>query len=161
MKENEYDFYGNPISGEESVGQNQENAGNYVGGIVGNNVEEKANSIGMTLENPGFTGFQGGVFGNTENVSEAESQNGYVGGFVSSSKSEKTGLPAKVSLWSKIKSFLFQEIDLHQEVTIKLTPKEEKVLTEVHDFLFQEISWKGVKDFLFQDITFGKKKKNG
>ncbi|MBR3133033.1 MAG: hypothetical protein IKG42_03030 [Clostridia bacterium] len=159
MKENEYDFYGNPVSGEENNGQVQENAGNYVGGIVGNNVEEKANSIGMTLENPGFTGFQSGVFGNTENASETE--NGYVGGFVSTNQTEKASLPAKVSLWSKIKSFLFQEIDLHQEVKIKLSPKEEKVLTEVHDFLFQEVSWKGIKDFLFQDITFGKKKKNG
>lgn len=69
-------------------------------------------------------------------------------------------LPAKIGVWSKVKAFLFQEIDLNKEIVVKLSPKEEKVLTEVHDFLFQEVSFQGIKDFLFQDITFGKKKKN-
>ena len=58
-----------------------------------------------------------------------------------------SALPAKVGLWSKISGFLFQEIDLNKPIVLELTPKEEKVLSEVHDFLFQE-------------ITFGKNKKN-
>ena len=49
------------------------------------------------------------------------------------------------AIWSRIKSFLFQEIDLKQEIRIELSPKEEKVLNEVHDFLFQEVSFKGFK----------------
>ena len=43
-------------------------------------------------------------------------------------------LPAKVGVWAKIKGFLFQEIDLNKPIVLELTPKEEKVLNEVHDF---------------------------
>ncbi len=69
-------------------------------------------------------------------------------------------LPQKVSIWSKIKNFLFQEIDLSKPIVLELTPKEEKVLTEVHDFLFQDVKFPELHDFLFQEIHFfGKKKK--
>jgi len=69
-------------------------------------------------------------------------------------------LPAKVGVWSKIKGFLFQEIDLNKPIVLELTPKEEKVLNEVHDFLFQEVKFPELHDFLFQEITFfGKKNK--
>ena len=87
------------------------------------------------------------------------------------SEKETANLPAQVGLWGKIKGFLFQEIDLMAPVVLELTPKEEKVLTEIHDFLFQEVdfselhdflfqevNFKPVHDFLFQEITFGKKK---
>ena len=68
-------------------------------------------------------------------------------------------LPQKVSVWSKIKNFLFKEIDLSKPIVLELTPKEEKVLTEVHDFLFQEVKFPELHDFLFQDLNlFGKKK---
>lgn len=67
---------------------------------------------------------------------------------------EKAGLPAKVGVWSKIKGFLFQEIDLNKPIVLELTPKEEKVLNEVHDFLFQEVKFPELHDFLFQEITF-------
>ena len=77
------------------------------------------------------------------------------------SENEQAGskLPAKVGIWSKIKGFLFQEIDLNKPIVLELTPKEEKVLSEVHDFLFQEVKFPELHDFLFQEITlFGKKK---
>ena len=71
-----------------------------------------------------------------------------------------SGLPEKVSIWSKISNFLFQEIDLNKPIVLELTPKEEKVLTEVHDFLFQEVKFPELHDFLFQEVTlFGKKNK--
>ncbi len=67
-------------------------------------------------------------------------------------------LPTKVGVWAKVKGFLFQEINLNKPIVLELTPKEEKVLNDVHDFLFQEIKFSGLHDFLFQDITlFGKK----
>lgn len=67
-------------------------------------------------------------------------------------------LPVEVGVWGKVKNFLFQEIDLNKPIVLELTPKEEKVLTEVHDFLFQEIKFPELHDFLFQEITiFGKK----
>lgn len=68
-------------------------------------------------------------------------------------------LPAKVSVWTKVKKFLCQDI------TVELTPKQEKVFKEVHDFwhqditgedvkkvLFHKITWQSVKDFWLQDI---------
>ena len=45
-------------------------------------------------------------------------------------------------------------------IVIELTPHEEKVLTEVHDFLFQEIKFPELHDFFFREINlFGKKNK--
>ena len=71
-----------------------------------------------------------------------------------------SALPAKVGVWAKVKGFLFQEINLNKPIVLELTPKEEKVLNEVHDFLFQEIKFPELHDFLFQEITFfGKKNK--
>lgn len=68
-----------------------------------------------------------------------------------------SNLPQEVSVWSKIKAFLLQ--DVNRDVVITMTPKQEKVLREVHDFWFQEINFGKVKDFLFQEITFGTKNK--
>lgn len=51
------------------------------------------------------------------------------------------GVPEKVSAWSKIRNFLFQEI------TVTMTPKQQKVFQEVHDFWHQD-----AKDFFFQEI---------
>lgn len=57
-----------------------------------------------------------------------------------------SNLPTEVSVWTKIKNFLFQDI------TVTLTPKQEKVFKEVHDFWHQEITGKKIHDFLFQEI---------
>lgn len=71
-----------------------------------------------------------------------------------------SAVPAKIGVWSKISGFLFQEIDLNKPIVLELTPKEEKVLTEVHDFMFQEVKFPELHDFLFQEVTlFGKKNK--
>lgn len=69
----------------------------------------------------------------------------------------QANLPQEVSIWSKIKSFLLQ--DVNRDVVITMTPKQEKVLREVHDFWFQKVNFGKVKDFLFQEITLGKKNK--
>lgn len=55
-------------------------------------------------------------------------------------------LPTKITGWTKVKNFLFQD------VTVELTPKQEKVFQEVHDFWHQDITWSKVKDFFLQDI---------
>lgn len=62
-------------------------------------------------------------------------------------------LPAKIGVWSKVKSFLFQEIK------VELTPAQQKFENDLNDFLHIELTWQDFKDFLFQDITFGKKNK--
>ena len=67
-------------------------------------------------------------------------------------------LPMVVGTWGKMKKF-FNELDWNKPIVLELTPKEEKVLTEVHDFLFQEVKFPELHDFLFQEITlFGNKK---
>ncbi len=64
-----------------------------------------------------------------------------------------SNLPTEVSVWTKIRNFLCQDIKL------ELTPKQEKVFQEVHDFWTQEITGQNVHDFLFYEIT-GEKVKN-
>ena len=73
------------------------------------------------------------------------------GNISGSGEAVQANLPQEVSIWSKIKSFLLQ--DVNREVVITMTPKQEKVLREVHDFWHQEITGKDVHDFLFYEIT--------
>lgn len=61
-----------------------------------------------------------------------------------------TNLPSEVSIWGKVKAFLLQ--DVNRDVEITMTPYQEKVLKEVHDFWFQDITWAKVKGFLFQEV---------
>jgi len=72
---------------------------------------------------------------------------------------ESGNLPAVVGVWGKIKSLLFQEIDWNKPIVLELTQHEEKVLTEVHDFLFQEIEFPELRKFFFEDINIFRKKK--
>lgn len=51
-------------------------------------------------------------------------------------------LPVQYGRLVKLKNFL----------RLELTEKEEKVLTEVHDFLFQEIEFPELREFLYQEI---------
>ena len=55
-----------------------------------------------------------------------------------------SNLPVKYGTFGKIKNFF----------RLELTPKEEKVLTEVHNFWFQEIEFKELRDFMYQEIDF-------
>ena len=60
---------------------------------------------------------------------------------------EKEKAMTKQGLWSRIKAFLFQEIDLTAPVKIELTPYQQKVEDEINAFLHQEITFKGIADF--------------
>ena len=66
---------------------------------------------------------------------------------------EAGNLPAVIGTCGKIKSLLFREIDWNKPIVLELTEKEEKVLTEVHDFLFQEVKFPELHDFLFQEVN--------
>lgn len=61
-------------------------------------------------------------------------------------KFKPVAVPEKVSTWTKIRNFLLQDI------TVTMTPKQEKVLQEVHDFWHQDITGKKIHDFFFQEI---------
>lgn len=69
-----------------------------------------------------------------------------VGPVENQSEFKQATVPEKVSTWTKIRNFLFQDI------AVTMTPKQEKVLQEVHDFWHQDITGKKVHDFLFQEI---------
>lgn len=58
-------------------------------------------------------------------------------------KVEAKNLPAKQSVWTKIKQVLFQEIDWNTPIKVELTPYQQKVENEINDFLHQEVSFKG------------------
>ena len=62
------------------------------------------------------------------------------------SQIDTNNLPSEVSLWTKIRNFLCQDM------TLELTPKQQKVFQEVHDFWCQEITGQKIKDFLFKEI---------
>ena len=65
---------------------------------------------------------------------------------------EENQLPTKVGFWSKFRNFLFQDI------TVELTPYQQKVEDEINEFLHQDITWEKVHDFLFQEVSFRSKK---
>ena len=67
-------------------------------------------------------------------------------------------LPAKVGFWQKFKSFWLQDIDWNKEIKVELTPGQQKVEDEINAFLHQDITWEKVHDFLFQEVTFKKNK---
>ncbi len=67
-------------------------------------------------------------------------------------------LPTKAGFWSKFKAFWLQEIDWNKEIKVELTPYQQKVEDEINEFLHQEITWGKVHDFLFQEVSFKSKK---
>ena len=66
---------------------------------------------------------------------------------------EAGNLPMVVNTWTKVKNFLCREIDFSKPIVLEMTAKEEKVLTEVHDFLFQEVKFPELHDFFFKEIN--------
>lgn len=50
----------------------------------------------------------------------------------------------KKGFWSKVKEFLFQEIDLNAPIKVELTPYQQKIENEINEFLHQEISFKSI-----------------
>ena len=55
-------------------------------------------------------------------------------------------MPVKVGFWSKVKSFLFKEIDLNAPIKVELTPYQQKIEDEINDFLHQEITFSTFKN---------------
>ena len=97
-----------------------------------------------------------GVFGGVEyegsfkevgNIEEIKTTDETVTGGTESSvfqRVEAGALPTKQTVWSKIRSFLFQEIDLMAPIKVELTPYQQKIEDEINEFLHQEISFKGI-----------------
>ena len=94
---------------------------------------------------------QDGVFGGVEFEGEiAEQLEGVeeAGESAVFQKVEVNNLPVKQSPWTRIKNFLFKEIDLTAPIKVELTPYQQKVEDEINEFLHQEISIKGFFELL-------------
>ena len=94
-----------------------------------------------------------GVFGGVEYDGSFQEQAGNIGGVEGATEVEETpvfqkveaeALPTKQTVWSKIRSFLFQEVDLMMPIRVELTPYQQKIEDEINEFLHQEISFKGI-----------------
>ena len=93
-----------------------------------------------------------GVFGGVEFEKEGVPEN------AGTIRTGESNLPTKVGFWSKFKAFWLQEIDWNKEIKVELTPYQQKVEDEINEFLHQEITWGKVHDFLFQEVSFRSKK---
>ncbi len=90
---------------------------------------------------------------NQQNIVEPQVQAESVSSTVFT-KVEASNLPVKPSVWSKIRTFLFQDVKWTAPIKIQLTPYQQKIEDEINEFLHQEISVKG-----FFDLVFDKNKK--
>ena len=91
-----------------------------------------------------------GIFGSFTNVedgcnNEKKCDNIYQG--KSFQPIQKYKAITKQCLWTKVKAFLFQEIDLYAPIKVELTPYQQKVEDEINEFLHQEVSFKGIANF--------------
>lgn len=62
----------------------------------------------------------------------------------------------ETGFWNRFKSFWLQDIPWDREITVELTPHQQKIENEVNEFLHQEITWDKVQNFLFKEVKFGK-----
>ena len=107
---------------------------------------------GGTNDNTSFFegGTQGtentGVFGSFDTGLNGGSYNGTIDNGVNFEPIAQEKAITKQGLWTKIRAFLFQEIDLNAPVKVVLTPYQQKVEDEINEFLHQEISFKGISN---------------
>ena len=87
-----------------------------------------------------------GRFGSFETTQNNEN-NGLNNGANFTPIEQNKALAKTGGIWSKVKSFLFKEIDLGAPVKVELTPYQQKVENEINDFLHQEITFKGIANF--------------
>ena len=63
-------------------------------------------------------------------------------------------LPAEINFWSRVRTFWCTPIDWHKEIKLELTSGEQEFVNKMHDFWFQDVSFKGVKEFWCQPIDW-------
>ncbi len=134
---NPYGFGGTENTLDGQYNGNTEEATNYDRGF-----NYGVNTTGET-GGVGYTGTEGvyKTFGGSETQVAGET--------FENAASVGTNLPVKSGFWNKVKAFCFTEI------TVKLTPHQQKIEDEINDFFNKEITWTSVKNF----FGFGKKNK--
>lgn len=98
--------------------------------------------------------FEGTIAGNNTSTSEKSFESWNVMGNSESVNNKVSFEPiaqekaiTKQGLWTRIRAFLFQEIDLNAPIKVELTPGQQKVEDEINEFLHQEVSFKGIFGF--------------
>lgn len=143
----------NGVFGGFSFGENTNNTDNtsFFGEMGQNNNPEKATNEfngQNAVKNEKFWEFGAQQVGNSN---ESVNNSAPVNNFVDFKPIERQKAVTKQGLWSKIRAFLFQEIDLTAPIRVELTPYQQKVENEINEFLHQEVSFKGIAKL------FGKK----
>lgn len=149
------------------MADNNENQNNIFGGVQFGG-DNNVNADSTTFFEGTFQNNSNSVFSewqtnsnveansNTEGVSSSQKAENVFGGWEKQNTNsenstykpvDKNKAITKQGLWSKIKAFLFQEIDLNAPIKIELTPYQQKVENEINDFLHQEITFKGIANF--------------
>ena len=80
--------------------------------------------------------------GNSSEVEESNSSSEMSSSF----KVAGCNLPAKPSIWTKVKNVLFYEIK------VELTPKQQKIEREINEFLHAPITWKSLKEAALSEV---------
>ncbi len=133
---------------------NNENQNGVFGGFgfgENNNGTDNTSFFGETQQNNNPENASiNSVFGNFENQ-QSGNNNESIDAETTFRPIDRQQAVTKQGLWSKIKAFLFQEIDLTAPIKVELTPYQQKVENEINAFLHQEVSFKGIAKL------FGKK----
>ena len=97
--------------------------------------------------NTNYEGKNNGVIGGNVNTQEnnVTATNNAYSSFSTIGVTNNRNVPVKAGFWSKVKSFLFQEIDLTAPIKVELTPYQQKVEDEINEFLHQEITFSSIK----------------
>ena len=129
-----------------------ENQNGVFGGIQFN--KNGNEGINNDTNNNQVNGSNRDIFGNIQvNQNDQGNQdnqgNNFAGSVIENDASnfkpiEKNKAITEKGLWSRIKEFLFQEIDLYAPIKVELTPYQQKVENEINDFLHQEVTFKGI-----------------
>ena len=126
---------------------NNENQNGVFGGFgfgENNNGIENTSFFGETQQNNNpENSSTNSVFGNFE-TQQPGNNNESIDAGITFKPIDKQKAVTKQGLWSKIKAFLFQEIDLNAPIKVELTPYQQKVENEINEFLHQEVSFKGI-----------------
>ena len=105
--------------------------------------QNQENNVFANFENVNQTENAGNVFGGF-NIQNGGAYNGTIDNNATFKPIEKNKSITKQGLWSRVKAFLFQEIDLTAPIKVELTPYQQKVEDEINEFLHQEVSFKGI-----------------
>ena len=150
-KSNNKNEYGYAVFNPSKANQTTKNVnnGNKYGYAVfnpskGNSTVKNTNNVNSELQQKSFNA--NNVFANF-NLQQAENINGSKDIQNDFGPIEKQKAMTKQGLWSKIRAFLFQEIDLTAPIKVELTPYQQKVEDEINEFLHQEVSFKGISKF--------------